>query len=55
MDAADGAMEKLEECKLPEKCIPLLESLRVSMADVAMEEIIETTKKMIEILTQEEK
>ncbi|MCI7790287.1 MAG: response regulator [Lachnospiraceae bacterium] len=55
LDAADGAMEKLEECKLPEKCIPLLESLRVSMADVAMEEIIETTKKMIEILTQEEK
>lgn len=55
LDAADGAMEKLEECKLPEKCIPLLESLRVSMADVAMEEIIETTKKMIEILTQQEK
>lgn len=55
LDVADGAMEKLEECKLPEQCIPLLESLRISIADVAMEEIIKTTKKMIEILTQEEK
>lgn len=52
LDAADEAMRKVEECKLPENCIPLLEKLRVCVTDVAMEDIITITKEMIEIIKQ---
>ena len=50
LDTADAAMEKLEECRLPEECIPLMEKLRPLFADVAMEEIISVTDKMIVVL-----
>ena len=54
MDAADEAMEKLEECLLQDDCQSLREKLRVYMADVAMEEILSVTQKMIEIVEQPE-
>ena len=52
LDTADAAMEKLEECRLPEECIPLMEKLRPLFADVAMEEIIKVTDKMIAVLEE---
>ncbi|MBR3683695.1 MAG: response regulator [Lachnospiraceae bacterium] len=52
LDTADAAMEKLEECKLPEQCIPLMKSLRPLFADVAMEEIIAVADKMIALLEE---
>lgn len=53
LDAADVAMDKLEECKLPSSCQKHMEELRVYMADVAMEEILDTTKKLIDLVQQE--
>ena len=50
LDTADAAMEKLEECRLPEECIPLMEKLRPLFADVAMEDIISVADKMIALL-----
>lgn len=52
LDTADAAMEKLEECKLPENCIPMMEALRPLIADVAMEEIVALTEKMIVALEE---
>lgn len=52
LDAADEAFEKLEECRLPETCRALMEELRAYIADVAMENILEVTKKMMTILTE---
>lgn len=52
LDAADEALNKLEECRLPEVCMTYMEELRAYVADVAMEEILETTEKMIDILTE---
>ena len=51
LDEADEAMHRLEECRLPQSCIPLLEKLRVAVADVAMEEIIAITREMIEFVS----
>ena len=47
LDTADAAMEKLEECRLPDECITMMEKLRPLFADVAMEEIVALTEKMI--------
>lgn len=55
LDTADAAMEKLEECRLPENCIPMMETLRPLFADVAMEEIMAVTEKMIAMLEENEK
>lgn len=52
LDTADAAIEKLEECRLPEECIPMMEQLRTLFADVAMEEIITVTEKMIAVLEE---
>ena len=54
LDTADAAMEKLEECRLPEKCLPMMKALRPLFADVAMEEIVAVTEKMIKALEEEE-
>jgi len=45
-------MKKLEECRLPETCQSLMDSLRVLIVDVAMEDILKVTEEMIEILEQ---
>ncbi len=50
IDLADGAMEELETILLPEQCEILMEKLRVSMSDVAMEDILNITKEMLDIL-----
>lgn len=52
LDTADRAMAELEKCALPQKCIPMMEELRVLIADVAMAEIGVLTKKMIEVLKE---
>ena len=52
LDTADAAMEKLEECRLPEECIPLMEKLRPLFADVAMEDIIVVTDEIITVLEE---
>ena len=46
LDEADAAMEKLEECRLPETAQEKMEELRVSMADVAMEDILRIVGEM---------
>jgi len=53
LDAADVAMENLEACRLPEACRELFEELRVYIADVAMENILEVTDKMLMKLEEE--
>lgn len=53
LDAADAAMEKLEECRLPDVCQSHMENLRVFMADVAMEEILSVTEEMIKIMEEQ--
>ena len=50
IDLADGAMKELETILLPEQCEILMEKLRVSMSDVAMEDILNITKEMIDVL-----
>ena len=52
LDTADAAMEQLEQCCLPEECIPMMKKLRPLFADVAMEEIIVVTDKMIAVLEE---
>ncbi|MDD6811159.1 MAG: ATP-binding protein [Lachnospiraceae bacterium] len=47
LDMIDATMKKLEQCQLPEDCIPLLEELRAYVADVAMEEILTTVDAMM--------
>ena len=48
LDRVDAGMKELETYRLPDDCQPLMESLRAYVADVAMEEIIETVTAMSE-------
>ena len=50
LDAADAALAELDEYRLPDELSPLMDNLRALVADVAMEEVMETSKKMIEEL-----
>lgn len=50
MDRADEAMARLEEFCMPERCKPLMEKLRVAVADVAMENILIMTEEMISFI-----
>ena len=49
LDAADEAMKELDTYELPEELKPMLEQLRISVTDVAMEEIMEITQKMCDL------
>lgn len=49
LDAADEAMKELDTYELPEELKPMLEQLRISVTDVAMEEIMELTQKMCDL------
>lgn len=51
LDAADEAMKKLEECRLPQECQPLMENLKIMVTDVAMEDIMRITGEMIRTLS----
>lgn len=50
LDGADAALSELEEYRLPEALGPYMEELRAFVADVAMEDVMNTGKKMIEVL-----
>ena len=43
-------MRELEECRIPEKCETYVETLRACVADVMMDEVINTAEEMIQIL-----
>ena len=43
-------MRELESMMIPETCVPLMDKLRVYMADVAMEDIIFVTDDMINVI-----
>lgn len=51
LDGVDAAMEKLEECRLPENVREQMENLRVYIADVAMEDIVRTAGEMRDIMS----
>lgn len=53
LDGADAAMRELDGCALPEELHDDRERLRALVADVAMEEVIRTTEKMIDFLLKE--
>lgn len=50
LDGADAALAELEEYRLPEELGAYMEELRAYVADVAMEDVMNTGKKMIEVL-----
>ncbi len=50
LDGADAALAELEEYRLPEELGSYMEELRAYVADVAMEDVMNTGKKMIEVL-----
>ena len=50
LDATDKAMERLEHCRIPEACQDKMELLRAYVADVAMEQVLQTTGEILEIL-----
>lgn len=50
LDKADRMMKELEAFKLSEQILPLYEQLSVAVTDVAMEEILDLTQKMIEMI-----
>lgn len=54
LDLADEAMKKLEECLLPESFKPYMERLRVYLADVVMEDILQVTGEMLDMLNSSE-
>ena len=53
LDQADEIMKQLEEYQFSEEMEPLMEELRAYVADVAMEEIMATAEKMINMLEVE--
>ena len=52
LDKADEVMKQIEEYQFTEEMEPLLDELRAYVADVAMEEIMATAQKMIEVLEE---
>ena len=52
LDEIDAAMAKLEECRLPEDMQQKMENLRVSVADVAMEDILRIAEEITESVSQ---
>ncbi len=52
LDEVDKTMQRLEECQIPKSCQDYMEMLRVYIADVAMEDIMNTAKQMIVMLKQ---
>ena len=50
LDKADAAMKEIENYRMDEKCQPLLNELRAYVADVAMEEVMETCDKLVECI-----
>lgn len=53
LDGVDAAMQDLEKCRIPEKCSTHMETLRVAVTDVMMEEVMNVADEMIGILREE--
>lgn len=54
LDGADAALAELEQYRMPEALGTYMENLRAYVADVAMEEVMDTSRKMIELLEKTE-
>lgn len=52
LDMVDEAMKRLEEVQMPEQCQDFMDNLRVFVADVAMEDILQMTEEMIILLNE---
>jgi chemotaxis protein histidine kinase CheA len=53
LDGADAAMKKLEGCRMPESCREKMDALRAALADVALQEVMDVTDELKEILSKE--
>ncbi len=50
LDGADEAMQELEQRRIPAGCEAMMDSLRVGVADVMMEDVMNTAEEMIKTL-----
>ena len=50
LDGVDDAMKELEQVRIPDNCSQLMETLRVAVVDVMMEEVMKTADEMIKKL-----
>ena len=50
VDTADEAMQELEKLRIPDNCLQLMETLRVAVVDVMMEEVMNIADEMITAL-----
>ena len=50
LDATDEAMKKLEEMKMPDESMTLMDNLRAYVADVAMDEIVTTCNELMDLV-----
>ena len=50
VDTADEAMQELEQLRIPDNCARFMETLRVAIVDVMMEEVMNTADEMIAAL-----
>lgn len=50
LDGADDAMKELENCRIPDDCQSDFEELRVAISNVAMEEVLAISDRMLEKL-----
>lgn len=53
IDRADSDVELLENYRLPEEAGTLMDNLRAYMADVAMDEIVQTAKALIDLINSD--
>ena len=52
LDGVDAAMQELEKCRIPDNCEQLMETLRVAVTDVMMEEVMNVADEMIGLLKE---
>lgn len=52
LDGVDAAMQELEKCRIPDNCSALMETLRVAVVDVMMEEVMNVAEEMIKTLQE---
>ena len=52
LDSVDVAMQELEKCRIPDSCVQQMETLRVAVTDVMMEEVMNVADEMIGLLQE---
>ena len=52
LDGVDDAMQEMEQLRIPDSCAQLMETLRVAVVDVMMEEVMNTADEMIKELSR---